>query len=222
MVLIMIGAFAKSAQFPFHFWLLAAMEAPTAAYAFLHSATMVKLGVYILARFDPVFSQVPAFGTILVAIGSITMLAAAVRALMSDGYKAVLAQSTVASLAVLIVLIGLEVAIATFALIITVLYARATSNYFAIPFGFESENIVTFRLDVPEYKYAEPLAAARVLTSVHERLQRLPSIKATGASTRLPLNLGARLPSEALTIEDRPDIPSEQYPWAITVVVTPS
>ena len=119
------------------------------------------------------------------------------------------------------VLIGLEVAIATFALIITVLYARATSNYFAIPFGFESENIVTFRLDVPEYKYAEPLAAARVLTSVHERLQRLPSIKATGASTRLPLNLGAGLPSEALTIEDRPDIPSEQNPWAITVVVTP-
>lgn len=119
------------------------------------------------------------------------------------------------------VLIGLEVAIATFALIITVLYARATSNYFAIPFGFESENIVTFRLDVPEYKYAEPLAAARVLTSVHERLQRLPSIKATGASTRLPLNLGAGLPTEALTIEDRPDIPSEQNPWAITAVATP-
>lgn len=119
------------------------------------------------------------------------------------------------------VLIGLEVAIATFALIITVLYARATTNYFAIPFGFESEKVVTFRLDVPEYKYAEPLAAARVLTSVHERLQRLPSIQAAGASTRFPVSLGAGLPTEALTIEDRPDIPSEQSPWAIAGVVTP-
>lgn len=117
-------------------------------------------------------------------------------------------------------LIGLEVAIATFALIITVLYARATTNYFALPFGFESENIVTFRLDVPDYKYAEPQAAARVLTSVHERLQQLPSIQAAGASTRFPLSLAAG-PTEALTIEDRPDIPNEQSPWAITVVVTP-
>jgi len=118
-------------------------------------------------------------------------------------------------------LIGLEVAIATFALIITVLYARATTNYFAIPFGFESESVVTFRLDVPEYKYAEPLAAARVLTSVHERLQRLPLVQAAGASTRFPVSLGAGLPTEALTIEDRPDIPSEQTPWAIAGVVTP-
>src|SRR5678816_2225408 len=49
--------------------------------------------------------------------------------------------------------------------------------------------VVTFRLDVPEYKYAEPPAAARVLTSVHERLQRLPSITAAGASTRFPLSV---------------------------------
>jgi len=114
------------------------------------------------------------------------------------------------------------VAIATFALIITVLYARATSNYFALPFGFESENIVTFRLDVPEHKYAEPLAAARVLTNIHERLQGLPSIKAAGASTRFPLSVvGGGLPTDALTIEDRADSPSEQSPWALTAAVTP-
>ena len=108
MLLIMVGAFAKSAQVPFHFWLPAAMEAPTPASAYLHSATMVKLGVYVLARFDPAFAAVPAFGTTLVFVGSITMVIAAVRALSSDGYKAVLAQSTVASLALLVVLIGLE------------------------------------------------------------------------------------------------------------------
>ena len=121
------------------------------------------------------------------------------------------------------VLIGLEVAIATFALIITVLYARATNNYFALPFGFESENVVTFRLDVPEYKYAEPAEAARMLTSVHERLQQLGTIKAAGASTRFPLSVGGGLglPTEVLTIEDRADIPGEQSPWAISGVVTP-
>ncbi len=108
MVLVAIGAFTKSAQFPFHFWLPAAMEAPTPASAYLHSATMVKLGVYVLARFDPVFAAMPAFGSTLVAVGSITMLVATVRALMSDGYKAVLAQSTVASLGLLVVLIGLD------------------------------------------------------------------------------------------------------------------
>lgn len=119
------------------------------------------------------------------------------------------------------VLIGLELAIATFALIITVLYARASSNFFAIPFGFESENVVTFRLDVPEYRYTDPMAAARVLTSVHERLQRLPSIKSAGASTRFPVSVGGGLPTEAITIENRADIPGEQNPWAITGVVTP-
>jgi multicomponent Na+:H+ antiporter subunit A len=95
MALIAIGAFAKSAQAPFHFWLPAAMEAPTP-------------GVYVLARFDPIFGALPAFGTTLVIVGSITMLVAAVRALSADGYKAVLAHSTVGSLALLVVLIGLE------------------------------------------------------------------------------------------------------------------
>jgi putative ABC transport system permease protein len=118
-------------------------------------------------------------------------------------------------------LIGLEVAIATFALILTLLYARATTNYFAIPFGFESEHVVTFRLDVPDYKYAEPAEAARVLTSVQGRLRQLPSIKATGASTRLPLTFGASLPTDALTIEDRAAMPGEQAPWATTAIVTP-
>ncbi len=108
MLLVLVGAFTKSAQFPFHFWLPAAMEAPTPASAFLHSATMVKLGVYLLARFDRVFAGMPAFGTTLIVVGSITMLVATTRAVMSDGYKAVLAHSTVASLALLVVLIGLD------------------------------------------------------------------------------------------------------------------
>jgi len=106
-VLIMIGAFTKSAQFPFHFWLPNAMAAPTPASAYLHSATMVKLGVFLLARFDAVFAGMPGFGHALVTIGSLTMIVAALQALRAEGFKAVLAQSTVASLGILVMLIGL-------------------------------------------------------------------------------------------------------------------
>ncbi|WP_252924361.1 hydrogen gas-evolving membrane-bound hydrogenase subunit E [Aliihoeflea sp. 40Bstr573] len=106
-VLVMIGAFTKSAQFPFHFWLPNAMAAPTPASAYLHSATMVKLGVFLLARFDGVFADMPAFGHTLVIIGSLSMVVAALQALRAEGFKAVLAQSTVASLGILVMLIGL-------------------------------------------------------------------------------------------------------------------
>ncbi|HLS69892.1 MAG TPA: hydrogen gas-evolving membrane-bound hydrogenase subunit E [Kiloniellales bacterium] len=121
-VLVLLGAFTKSAQFPFHFWLPQAMAAPTPASAYLHSATMVKLGVYLLARFSPIFAEVPDFGMTLVIFGSATMLIAALNALLSVGYKAILAQSTVASLGILVMLIGLggEVAaVATAGFILT-------------------------------------------------------------------------------------------------------
>jgi predicted permease len=118
-------------------------------------------------------------------------------------------------------LIGLEVTIATVALIVTALYARAANNVLAIPYGFEPKNVVTFRLDVPEYKYPEAESAARVLTAVHQRLEALPSIRTAGASTRLPLNIGAGLPTEAITLDERPDIAQGQSPWTITTAVTP-
>jgi len=114
-VLLLIGAFTKSAQFPFHFWLPQAMAAPTPASAYLHSATMVKLGVYLLARFDVVFRDVIWFGDTLVIFGSVTMLIAALGAVRATGYKAVLAQSTVASLGILVMLIGLDGPISTVA-----------------------------------------------------------------------------------------------------------
>ena len=118
-------------------------------------------------------------------------------------------------------LIGLEVTIATVALIVTALYARAANNVLAIPYGFEPKNVVTFRLDVPEYKYPEAESAARVLTAVHQRLEALPSIQTAGAGTRLPLNIGAGLPTEAITLDERPDIAQGQSPWTITTAVTP-
>ena len=114
-VLLLLGAFTKSAQFPFHFWLPQAMAAPTPASAYLHSATMVKLGVYLLARFDVVFQDVAWFGITLVIAGLATMLIAALGAIRATGYKAVLAQSTVGSLGILVMLIGLDGAVASVA-----------------------------------------------------------------------------------------------------------
>ena len=104
---LMIGAFTKSAQFPFHFWLPNAMQAPTPASAFLHSATMVKLGIYLLARFEPVIAAVPGGRWVLVTVGGATMLVAAVQALRAEGFKTALAYSTIASLGILVTLIGL-------------------------------------------------------------------------------------------------------------------
>jgi predicted permease len=118
-------------------------------------------------------------------------------------------------------LIALEVAVATIAVIVTALYARAGQNILMVPYGFESENVVTFRLDVPEYKYPGADAAARLLSDVHRRLEALPSIAAAGAATRLPLNMGAGLPTVAITLEDRPETPNEQSPWTITTTVMP-
>jgi multicomponent Na+:H+ antiporter subunit A len=106
--LVLLGCFTKSAQFPFHFWLPNAMQAPTPASAYLHSATMVKLGVFLLARFDPILSSSQTIMMIMVGVGLTTMLVSAVLALRSDGFKAVLAYSTVASLGLLVTLIGLQ------------------------------------------------------------------------------------------------------------------
>jgi multicomponent Na+:H+ antiporter subunit A len=105
---VFIGAFTKSAQFPFHFWLPNAMQAPTPASAYLHSATMVKLGIYLLARFEPVVGAVPGGRDTLITIAMITMLVAAFQAVRAENYKTVLAYSTVASLGILVMLVGLN------------------------------------------------------------------------------------------------------------------
>jgi multicomponent Na+:H+ antiporter subunit A len=105
---LLIGAFTKSAQFPFHFWLPNAMQAPTPASAYLHSATMVKLGVYLLARFEPVIGEVPGGRDVLIAVALATMLTGAVQALRAENFKSVLAYSTVASLGILMMLVGLD------------------------------------------------------------------------------------------------------------------
>lgn len=107
LVLIVIGAFTKSAQFPFHFWLPNAMAAPTPVSAYLHSATMVKAGVYLLARLHPVLSGTPLWENLVGIGGLLTMVIAAFLALNSTDLKRILAYSTVSSLGTMVFLLGL-------------------------------------------------------------------------------------------------------------------
>jgi multicomponent Na+:H+ antiporter subunit A len=106
LLLLLVGAFTKSAQVPFHFWLPNAMEAPTPVSAYLHSATMVKAGVYLLARFSPVLGETSVWLHITVAVGALTMVCGALLALVSRDLKRVLAYSTISALGMLVLLVG--------------------------------------------------------------------------------------------------------------------
>ncbi len=105
---LLLAVATKSAQFPFHFWLPNAMQAPTPASAYLHSATMVKLGIYLLARFEPVFGDVAGGRDIIITMALATMLIGVFQALRAENFKTVLAYSTVASLGMIVMLIGLD------------------------------------------------------------------------------------------------------------------
>ncbi|HVJ65163.1 MAG TPA: hydrogen gas-evolving membrane-bound hydrogenase subunit E [Bdellovibrionota bacterium] len=105
--LVFVAAFTKSALFPFHFWLPNAMSAPTPASAYLHSATMVKAGIFLLARVAPAFDSVPIWSHVLLAVGSLTVIVAAVRAFFQVDLKLLLAYSTLAALGILALGLGI-------------------------------------------------------------------------------------------------------------------
>jgi multicomponent Na+:H+ antiporter subunit A len=106
-VLLLLAAFTKSAQFPFHYWLPGAMVAPTPVSTYLHAATMVKAGIYLMFRFTPVFGGVPLWRTTLVLVGLGTAVFGAVVALRRTDLKSLLAYSTVSQLGFLTGLIGI-------------------------------------------------------------------------------------------------------------------
>ena len=137
LVLLFIGCFTKSAQFPFHFWLPNAMTAPTPASAYLHSATMVKLGIYLLARLDPAFNDLILWEASLIGVGTVTAVWAALLALRERDLKRILARSTVSALGTLTLLIGLPNDQAALA-VIAFLFAHAI---YKAPLFFVAGNI---------------------------------------------------------------------------------
>lgn len=115
LLLILLGAFTKSAQFPFHFWLPHAMAAPTPVSAYLHSATMVKAGVFLLARLFPVLSGTPEWTGWVGGVGLATLLVGAVIALFQHDLKGLLAYSTISHLGLITALFGIGTPLAAVA-----------------------------------------------------------------------------------------------------------
>ena len=122
--LVVLGIVTKSAQYPFHAWLPGAMVAPTPVSAYLHSATMVKAGIYLAVRLAPAFGDLDAWQPVVLTIGLVTMLAGGLRAIRQDDLKLLLAFGTVSQLGFLFVLTGIGFDDATIAGI-TLLVAHA-------------------------------------------------------------------------------------------------
>ncbi|WP_198166260.1 Na+/H+ antiporter subunit A [Sporosarcina ureae] len=106
LILLLLGAFTKSAQFPFYIWLPDAMEAPTPVSAYLHSATMVKAGIYLVARFTPIFGTSSTWIWLVTGIGLLTLFWGSFFAVKQTDLKAILAFSTVSQLGLIMSLLG--------------------------------------------------------------------------------------------------------------------
>jgi multicomponent K+:H+ antiporter subunit A len=117
LVLVLVGALTKSAQFPFHIWLPRAMAAPTPISAYLHSATMVKAGIFLMIRFWPVLAGTESWYWIVGTAGMATMLVGAWSAIFQHDLKGLLAYSTISHLGLITLLLGLDSALAVVAAI---------------------------------------------------------------------------------------------------------
>lgn len=121
LILVLIGAFSKSAQVPFHIWLPDAMQAPTPASTYLHSATMVKAGVYLLARLHPAMGGTGAWRDIVAVVGLVTLVLGAYLAFKQTDLKALLAYSTISTLGLMVALIGVGTSAALKAAMVVIL-----------------------------------------------------------------------------------------------------
>lgn len=124
--LVLAAAFTKSAQVPFHFWLPNAMEAPTPVSAYLHSATMVKAGVYLIARMTPIVGGTPGWTTAVTIAGAVTMVVGAYRSVQETDLKRILAYSTLSALGVMTMLLGVGT---TEAIVAALVYLLAHAAY---------------------------------------------------------------------------------------------
>ncbi|MET3682486.1 multicomponent Na+:H+ antiporter subunit A [Alkalibacillus flavidus] len=118
---LILGAFTKSAQFPFHIWLPDAMEAPTPVSAYLHSATMVKAGIYLMARFSPILAGEPYVFIILSLVGLVTLTWGSYMAVRQTDLKGILAFSTISQLGMIMAMLGFGTKVALFAAVFHIL-----------------------------------------------------------------------------------------------------
>lgn len=173
--LILFGAFTKSAQFPFHFWLPRAMEAPTPVSAYLHSATMVKAGVYLLARLSPTLGGTAVWNALVTCFGATTFAVGAAMALGQTDLKRILAYSTVSILGALTLLIGMgtrEAAIA--AIILLIAHALYKAGLFLVAGAVEHGTGTRDLRQLGGLARAMPITAAAAVLAAASSAGMLP------------------------------------------------
>ena len=206
LILILIGCFTKSAQFPFHFWLPHAMAAPTPVSAYLHSATMVKAGVFLLARLWPVLSGTDLYTIIVTGVGLTTMIFGAWVALFRHDLKGILAYSTISQLGLLVMLLGFSIEMAAVAAVLHILNHAAFKAAL-----FMSAGIVDHETGTRDIRRLGGLAKVMPITAVVATI-------ATGAMAGLP-PLGGFI-SKEMMLDETLDIALFGLPWLVPVAAT--
>lgn len=206
LTLILVGCFTKSAQFPFHFWLPHAMAAPTPVSAYLHSATMVKAGVFLLARLWPVLAGTEAYTVTVTSVGLVTMIFGAVVALFRHDLKSILAYSTISQLGMLVMLLGFSREAAAMAAVLHILNHAAFKAAL-----FMSAGIVEHETGTRDIRRLGGLAKAMPVTALVATL-------AAASMAGLP-PLGGFISKEAMLYET-PKLALLGVPWLLPVLAT--
>ncbi len=207
LVLILLGVFTKSAQFPFHFWLPHAMAAPTPVSAYLHSATMVKAGIFLLARFFPVLSGTDLWTWLVGSAGMATLIIGAYTALFKHDLKGLLAYSTISHLGLITLLFGFGTQLAAVAAIFHIInHATFKASLFMVAGIIDHE---TGTRDMRKIngliKYMPHTAALAIIASL--------------AMAGVPL-LNGFLSKEMFFAEAVTASQSSYFAWAIPILVT--
>ena len=204
--LILLGCFTKSAQFPFHFWLPHAMAAPTPVSAYLHSATMVKAGVFLLARLWPVLAGTELYTLIVTSVGLTTMILGAVVALFRHDLKSILAYSTISQLGMLVMLLGFSLEAAALAAVLHILNHAAFKAAL-----FMSAGIVEHETGTRDIRRLGGLAKAMPITALVATL-------AAASMAGLP-PMGGFI-SKELMLYETPNLALFGLPWLLPVLAT--
>jgi len=206
LALILLGCFTKSAQFPFHFWLPHAMAAPTPVSAYLHSATMVKAGVFLLARLWPVLAGTELYTVIVTTVGLTTMIFGAVVALFRHDLKSILAYSTISQLGMLVLLLGFSLEAAALAAVLHILNHAAFKAAL-----FMSAGIVEHETGTRDIRRLGGLAKAMPTAALVATL-------AAASMAGLP-PLGGFI-SKELMLYETPKLALYGLPWLLPVLAT--
>ncbi|WP_416886178.1 monovalent cation/H+ antiporter subunit A [Marinospirillum sp.] len=207
LVLVLIGAFTKSAQFPFHFWLPHAMAAPTPVSAYLHSATMVKAGLFLLARFYPLLAGTELWGWLLTLAGLSTLLLGAYLALFKTDLKGLMAYSTLSHLGLITLLMGLNTELA----LVAALFHLLNHALFKAAL-FMSAGIIDHETGTRDLRLLRGLAHALPFTATF-------SLLATAAMAGMP-PLNGFISKEMLLTEVLIHTQWGSLSWLLPVLVT--